>query len=169
MVRLIYLLLIAIAVRGEAREAPSCAPILKYVEAKLPHQGMLKNSDGFIYVDIDDDYIHKLISFIEKDGFEEPPYFDGEGLVGAHITVIYPNDMKKYHVGEIKELGQTIRFTPKKCQVMHPPGWREMDEVYFIVVDAPELDRIRQKYGLPQKKYDYHITIGVKKKSAKAA
>jgi hypothetical protein len=37
-----------------------------------------------------------------------------------------------------------------------------MSEVYFVVVEAPELDRIRAKYGLPQRLYPFHITIGAK-------
>ena len=62
-----------------------------------------------------------------------------------------------------------ISFIPKKCQVVHPPGWKEVDQVYFIVVDAPWLDQIREKYGLPKSKYAFHITIGVKPKMAKSA
>ena len=83
-------------------------------------------------------------------------------LVGAHITVMYSDEIKKYGVERIQECGETIYFIPKECQIVHPPKWQEIDEVYFVVVEAPELDRIREKYRLPKRKYEFHITIGVK-------
>lgn len=152
-----------------AQETTSCSTILEYIQKSLPHCGVLKNSGGFVYVDLDDEYIHKLVTFIQKDGFEEPPYFGSAELVGAHISVMYAEEVKKYGVEDIQEYGETIYFVPKTCQVVHPPKWHEIDEVYFIVVEAPELDRIRKKYGLPKKEYDFHITIGVKPKMAKSA
>lgn len=154
-----------------AREipAPSCPVILNYIEKKLPHSGTLRSSDGFVYVDLDDEYIHGLIPFIQQDGFQEPPYFGEAGLVGAHITVIYPEEVAKYGVKEIRESGEVISFVPQKCQVVHPPKWKQIDEVYFIVVEAPQLDKIREKYGLPKRKVPFHITIGVKPKMAKSA
>lgn len=142
-----------------AAEAPSCSKLIEYAEHQLPHWGVLKNSDGFVYVDLDDDYIHQLVGLI--DGYEEPPYFEGMYTAGAHISVIYPNEK----VGEIEECGQMIPFTIKDCQVVHPPRWKEIDEVYFIVVEAPELDALRMKYGLPKREYEFHITIGIKKQS----
>lgn len=154
---------------AEEIPAPSCPVILNYIDKNLPHQGTLKNSNGFVYVDLDDNYVYKLISFIQQDGFQEPPYFGSPGLVGAHITVMYPEETKKYGIKEMKEYGSTISFVPTKCQVVHPPRWEGIDEVYFIVVEAPELDKIREKYGLPKREYDFHITIGVKPKMAKSA
>lgn len=148
--------------------APSCSEILSCVEESLPQHGILKNSEGFLYVDLDDQYVHKLIPFIECDGFQEPPYF-GDGLVGAHITVIYPQEMEEYGIRQIEECGETISFCPQRCQVVHPSRMKGVDEVYFIVVEAPELDEIRAKYGLPKREYAFHITIGVKPKMAHSA
>lgn len=145
-----------------AQDIPSCSVILNYIEENLPDHGTLKSSNGFVYVDLDDDYIHKLVTFIEKDGFQEPPYFEGDRLAGAHITVIYPEEMSKYGVKEIKECGEMISFVPTKCQVAHPLRLKEIDEVYLVIVEAPQLDNIREKYGLPKRKYDFHITIGAK-------
>jgi hypothetical protein len=153
---------------SNAQDIPSCPIIMNYIQNDLPHYGILKNSSEFVYVEIDEKYIHKLVAFIQKDGFEEPPYF-GSSNVGAHITVIYPNEIQKYGTREIQECGEKIFFTPKECQIVHPPRWEGMDEVYLIVVEAPELDKIREKYGLPKREYDFHITIGVKPKMAKSA
>jgi hypothetical protein len=153
---------------GSTQEVLDSPIVLNYAHNELPNWGVLKNIEGFVYIDLDDDYIHKLIAFIKDDGFEEPPYF-GAGLVGAHITVIYPEEITKYGIEEIQECGEIIFFTLKDCKIVHPPKWQKIDEVYFIVIDAPQLDQIRQKYGLPTREYDFHITIGVKPKIAKEA
>lgn len=163
-----FLFFLAVLCGGSAQEAPACSAILNYIQETLPQSGVLKESEGFVYVDVDDAYIHKLILFIQQEGFEEPPYF-GDGLVGAHISVMDPGEVEKYGVGKIQEFGERVDFVLKECHVVHPPQWREIDEVYFVAVEAPELDRIREKYGLPKKLYDFHITIGVKPKVAKSA
>ncbi|HSW87395.1 MAG TPA: hypothetical protein VLG49_07865 [Rhabdochlamydiaceae bacterium] len=161
-----FLALILICLNCSAQEIPSCQSVLHYIQSELPQCGILKNREGFVYVDLDDAYIHQLVTFIQDEGFEEPSYFGNENLVGAHISVIYPNEMNK---DKIEEYGEMIHFEIKGCEVVHPPNWQGIDEVYIIVVESPELDRIRMKYGLPIKKYDFHITIGVKPKIVKAA
>lgn len=152
-----------------ARELSSCPAILSYVKANLPQQGVLKKAGGFVYVDLDDAYIHKLAPFIEQEGFEEPPYFGKPGLVGAHITVIYPTEMKKHPIETLEESDEIIRFTLKTCQIVYPHRRKEVDEIYLLVVDAPELDLVRKKYGLHKLTHPFHITLGIKPKIEKAA
>ena len=141
-----------------SREAESCARVLECVDAELACSGVLKSTGGFVYVDVEDAYVHRLISLIQEEGFVEPPYF-GSGLVGAHISVIYPDEMNQR---EIEECDKMIQFTPITCEIVHPLKWNGIDEVYFIVVEAPELDQVREKYGLPKREYAFHITIGIK-------
>lgn len=169
--RYIQVFVIALFTLSFAEEipVPSCSAILSYIEQNLPHHGTLRNSSGFVYVDLDDDYIHKLIPFIQQDGFQEPPYFGNADLVGAHISVMDSEETVKYGIQEIQEYGEEISFFPQACQVVHPLKWKKMDEVYFIVVEAPQLDEIREKYGLPKREYAFHITVGVKPKMAKSA
>lgn len=158
-----YLILVLVFIsQSTFTEAPQDQEILHYSQTELPHMGILMNSGGFVYVNVDDEYIHHLVKFIEKEGFEEPPYF-GKDLVGAHITVMYPREIKEYGIEEIYETGTPISFQLKECQIVHPPNWKEIDKVYFITVEAPELDRIREKYRLPKREYDFHITIGVQR------
>ncbi|HSX26391.1 MAG TPA: hypothetical protein VLE89_05225 [Chlamydiales bacterium] len=137
-------------------------PVLDYSKIQLPHTGVLKTNGQFVYVDLDDDYIHKLVPLIEEEGFEEPPYFGSPGLVGAHISVIYDEEMELYSLPPIQELGETIHFQVKECKIVSPPKMKGVDKVYFIVVEAPELNRIREKYGLPKREHQFHITVGVK-------
>ena len=161
---IIFVLLMITCYCHTQEERTSCPEILNYIKQNLPLKGVLKYSSGFFYVDLTDDYIHKLSPFIQKEGFVSPPYFGTYDAVGAHITVFYPDEVLKFGVEKIDECGEFIEFTPIKCQVVHPPTWEEIDEVYFIVVEAPELNRIRDKYGLHNREYDFHITIGVKLK-----
>jgi hypothetical protein len=167
-IKVFLILVFTVAFAGEI-PARSCPEIINYIEENLAHHGTLRKSGGFVYLDLDDEYVHQLITFIENDGFEEPPYFGEEGLVGAHITVMSASETKKYGISEIKECGEEIYFVPKKCQVVNPFGWDRMEEVYFIVVEASRLDAIREEYGLPKSEHDFHITIGVKPKIAQSA
>lgn len=160
-----YFLIFIILICGRcSAQEDFCPEILSYIQQELTQYGILKNSGGFIYIDIDDEYIHKLVTFIQQEGFEEPPYFGSADLVGAHITVVYPSEIKQYGIGEIEECGEIIYFTPKECKIVKPQKWSNIKEVYFVVVEATEIERIRQKYGLPKREYDFHITIGVKTK-----
>ncbi len=135
-------------------------PIPDSAIAQYNWEGTLKEcGDGFVYIDLDDGFIHDLIHYIEPDGFIEPPYFGKTGLIGAHISVIYADEIRN---GAIEELGQTFSFTPIECKIVHPPDWSDVEDLYLIEVDAPELDLIRKKYGLEKRELGFHITIGVK-------
>ena len=120
--------------------------------------------NNFVYLDIDDAYIHSLISFIQEEGFVEPPYFSQPCTAGAHISVMYPEEMLKYGIKRISECDQSMCFTLKSCKVVRPLSWKEVDEAYVIIVDAPALDALRKKYGMPKPANPFHITIGVKPK-----
>lgn len=148
----LYLVLLFSTLRGE-----NCSAIIHHITEKLPCHGVLKNANGFIYVDIEDRYIHELIQFIVQQGYEEPPYF-GDGLVGAHITVMNQAEGIK----AVEECGQLIEFVPLSCQVVRPEKLRGVLEAYLVIVEAPELDLLREKYHLVSRKHPYHITIGVK-------
>jgi hypothetical protein len=152
-----------------AEETPACSQIIEYIFDNFTEAGELKQDDrGFVYVDLDDQYVYKLNEFIKDQGFEIPPYF-GPNMYGAHISVVYSKESEKYQLGEIAEVGSTIYFRPVGCKTVPPGSWADVEEVYVITVDAPILDKIRKKYGLPKSTYDFHITIGVKYKEKSAA
>lgn len=150
----------ALAITVSPLAVSATAQIPESAIAQYPCWGTLRESaDGFVYLDIDDNYIHQLIHFIEDDGYEEPPYFGQPELVGAHISVVYA---KEERVGKIAEEGRVIHFTPLSCRTVQPPNWEGIDRVYMIEVDAPELDLIRANLGLPKFAFGYHITVGIK-------
>jgi hypothetical protein len=136
--------------------------ILQFISTQLPKRGILrKDEQGMVYVNIHNNYIHKLAQFIKDQGFESPPYF-GEGKHGAHITVMTPEEVLYYAVGEIKECGQPIKFEPKSCKIVHPETWAPGQQAYLITVKAPKLQKIREKYKIPKNRHAFHITIGVR-------
>lgn len=147
-----------------------CKEIMAYVLENLPQSGTLyQDEKGFVYLDLDDNYILKLNSFIETQGFKIPPYF-GDDMHGAHITVITAQESEKYDlIGDIVEIGQKYHFLCTGCKEVHPPKWPDVDAVYVITIKAPTLAKLRKQYGLKPPQFDFHITIGVKYKEAKAA
>jgi hypothetical protein len=161
----LLLILLSIFTPSFSQETISSSEILQYCENNFPHSGILKFTEDFLYVDLDDAYIHELTPFIQEEGFEEPPYF-GDHLVGAHISVIYPKEIKQHGFTKFDEVGQTINFSIKECKIVKPHEWRGVDAIYVIVVDALKLKEIRKKYGLPEGDLGFHITIGVKYKSS---
>lgn len=140
----------------------NCKEMLDYIFENLPEYGTLAQDErGFVYVDLPNDYIHKLYPMIDEEGFEEPPYFVRPRMYGAHISVIYASEAKEHRI-KVEEVGKTIYFSPKTCKIVKPGKWNEVEEVYIITVDAPALNKLRKRYGLKDATYPYHITVGVK-------
>jgi hypothetical protein len=140
--------------------------IMEHVNYQLPPSGILREHKGFVYVDLDDDYIHDVVKFIQDEGFQKPPYFGKADLVGAHISVMFPSELKKHNITKIDECGQRIFFKIKSCAVVYPARMK-VNSVYIITVDSKELNTIREKYSLPKPEHDFHITIGITPKKAR--
>ena len=148
----------------------ACKAVLDYISRYLDRRGILEqDAKGYVYVKVDDDYINNLYSLIEDEEFETPPYFDRELAHGAHISVIYKEEADFYKIGKIDEIGSVVSFQVKDCQIIHPPSWNKIDSVYLITLEAPTLEKIRKKYGLPPPAYPFHITIAVKYKTLEPA
>jgi hypothetical protein len=145
-----------------AREPLSQSKVLELADNQR-HSGVLKQASDFLYVDLEDSWIYKIAQQLQEEGFSEPPYF-GNDLVGAHISVAFPLEIEKNK--EIAECGMQIAFVPKRCEIVkldQPSSiLPNVTEVYLLVVEAPELDQIREKYHLPKLRYPFHITLGVK-------
>ncbi len=151
-------------------KAPGSDKISDYIFDHLDTIGTLeKDKYGFVYVKIDDDFIYKLYELIQDQGFKPPPYFGGVEMHGAHISVIYSGESDHYRIGDIEEVGSKIKFSCKECEIVHPKNWHGVTDAYTITVDAPSLQKLRKKYGLPKAAHNFHITIGIKRESGKAA
>lgn len=135
-------------------------PKLLDTVAQLSMKGHLKmNAFGLTYLDIDDNFIHQIFPLIPDMSAIKPEYF-GEDLVGAHISVIYPEEDISCHKSDLnKEHSFTV--TGLFFAVI------ENKKYYVLKVKAPSLTSLRRRQGLPDKLsfknclIDLHITVGV--------
>ncbi len=137
---------------------------IEAVIEKLPHSGVLKDSGrGFVYVKVDDDYIYKLFPLVKKAGYDIPPYFRRPDAAGAHISVFYEEESKR--LPDIQEIGRYFTFEPVKILEVYAGRGN-----FYIVLEvkSPELERLREKYGLSPllKGYPFHISIAKKQKDS---
>lgn len=138
-------------------ERLSWPEIVTFAKANLPQEGVLKvGRDGYIYLKVDDDYIHRLYPLLQLRNFREPPFFRNAKSPGAHISVIYKNENVIPD-----EAGKTFHFTLNKIVIVNPS--REVSYV-ILQVDSQELESLREKYGLPPKLHGhkFHITLAKK-------
>jgi len=129
---------------------------LQYAQEMLPHKGPLRRTnEGFVYVKVPNDYILEVLPLLHVGKVETPAYF-GQGMVGAHITVISTEEAK----------GKTLTLPPMRTQIPFKiVNLSSVDlkndygskRVYMFLVDAPELQQIRAANDLPPKVF--HITV----------
>lgn len=65
-------------------------------------------------------------------------------------------------IWEIKELGQEFTFTVIELRTVKLNKDNKIKKLWLLAVDAPELEKLRESYGLSPrlKGHDFHITIG---------
>ncbi len=128
--------------------------------AQLSMKGHLKmNAFELTYLDIDDNFIHQIFPLIPDMSAMKPEYF-GEDLVGAHISVIYPDEdivCHKSYLNKEHEFAVTGLFS----------AVLDNKKYYVLKVKAPSLISLRRRHGLSDKlvfkncSLDLHITVGV--------
>lgn len=122
-------------------------------------EGVLKQmDDGFTYLDIPDSLIKPFIQMIPDEVVHPKELTDH--YAGCHISVMDADDVKDK---DIKEIGDTFAFQITGVEEVKPEGWKGVERVFFVVVDAPELEDLREKYDLSRliKGHQFHITVGV--------
>jgi len=89
-----------------------------------------------------------------------------------HVTLISPEDnrfLKKTLGLSNRQVGRRIKEIQDQIAGLPVTGMRDVglgrassgnNEVFFVVIDWPEGDKIRLECGLPKK--DFHITLGFK-------
>ncbi len=131
---------------------------------QFEQKGILKQKDnGYLYVDVSNDYIKYALPLIEAAGKLVPPsHYTSKKGIGAHISVMYENEQIINEIWEIKELGQEFNFTVKELRTVKLNNNQKMKKLWLIAVEAPELERLRESYGLSPKLkgHDFHITVG---------
>ena len=152
--------------RGPHPPSPSGQDILKLV-SHLPREGYLaRNPTGYIFLDLDDDWVFSMQKEMEKFGYDVPPYFAGDQAVGAHISVVPASNAKKYKKGKGEvEVGKRVEFEVVRAGTTFPTRyWYGAEAVYKIWVRSPELDdvcrRLAGQYKPPE---GFNIVVGVRK------
>lgn len=135
-------------------------PRLLSVAKKIPPVGYIQaTEDNLIYLDVDDAFVHSLFPLLHHKAARKPNYFE-ENLIGAHISVIYPEEARLLRA---EDSGQEHRFS-----LLDVYSAELDDRLYFVLmIESPSLVAFRQRYGLEdqptfkQHRIKLHITIGV--------
>lgn len=127
-------------------------------------KGILKQKDnGYLYVEVARDFIAEALPLIDAQGKLVPPrHYTSKKGIGAHISVMYENEQILNEIWEIKELGQEFNFTVMELRTVKLNKDNKMKKLWLLAVAAPELEKLRESYGLSPKlkDHDFHITIG---------
>lgn len=130
----------------------------------IEQKGILKQKpNGYVYLDISDDFISEALNYIETNGEIIPTrdYTNRRGI-GAHISVMYESEINDNRIEDIEELGEEFTFTIIEIRTVRLYKNHQTEKLWFIAVDSPDLEVLREQYGLSPllNEYDFHITIG---------
>lgn len=138
----------------------------------IPFSGMLQKPDGpgrYVTLSVPESLVKSIYKCIKED---DPDIEDGPD--DAHISVITTDELEE--IGGVDKIDdkdfKTYRYELMSIESCDPEGWDEMDKVWFVQVKSRELEQLRTKYDLttlPNEDHEFHITVGVRKKKAKAA
>lgn len=131
---------------------------------QIQQKGILKQKDnGYLYVEVSRDFIAEALPLIDAPGKIVPPrHYTSKKGIGAHISVMYENEQVLNEIWEIKELGQEFTFNIMEIRTVKLNKDNKIKKLWLLAVDAPELEQLRENYGLSSKLkgHDFHITIG---------
>ena len=152
--------------RGPHPRSPPSKDVLELV-SHLPTVGYItRNPTGYVFLDLDDEWIFSLETIMEKFGYEVPPYFYGGQSVGAHVTVL-PAVYGENHQDTEVDVGRKIKFKVTGAGAMFPTyRWYGTEAVYMIHIESRELDDVLKGFNEPE--YDgpayggWHIVVGVR-------
>jgi len=158
------------AQRGQHPPSPRGREVKEALK-HLPREGWVsQNPGGMVFLDLDDDWIFSIEDLLAEYGYEIPPYFHPPHPVGAHITLVTTDEVKKYvqnygmNVGVV-DLGRKIKFSIRRCGVSFPRNRSYGLEARFKVwVKGEELKRIRRRVtGQLMPRGGFYIVVGVRR------
>lgn len=137
----------------------------KFIEkvSQIAQKGVLKQkSNGYLYVSVSRDFISEGIPLIEAVSKILPSFdYTNKNGIGPHISVIYETEMTN-GIWKINELNKEFNFSIIELRTVPLKQDKSIKKLWLLAVAAPELERLRESYGLSAKLkgHDYHITIG---------
>lgn len=127
-------------------------------------KGILKQKpNGYLYIEVSRDFIAETLPLIAAQSKIVPPqHYTSKKGIGAHISVMYENEQILNEIWQIYELGQEFTFTVMELRTVKLNKNNKVKKLWLIAVAAPELEKLRESYGLPPQlnNHDFHITLG---------
>lgn len=132
---------------------------------QFEQKGILKQkANGYLYVEVSNDFITHSLPLIDIQDNITPPFdYTSRNGIGAHISVITETELDDQIKWGIEEIGQEYTFTVMEVRtVKMRTRDKRIKTLWLLAVNAPELQQLREKYGLSSylKGHDYHITLG---------
>jgi DNA-directed RNA polymerase beta subunit len=138
-----------------------------------------QNSKHWVLLDVHKGLCASAFDSLKGEGVECESRFDS-----PHISVLRPEECEELKKrfgamdwrGAAKE-GKPMRFKLSRLVSLIPSGWKEMDRVWFIECESPDLVKYRRDLGFddlpvqPKKGHEmrFHITFAVKRSTARKA
>jgi len=118
---------------------------------------LVLKGNGFVYLNVDNQYIDDIEKDLPVQG-EFKPISTKPRKMGAHISVIYEDEMISREIWNLEEAGEWFNFKVKELRYID----RGSHRLWVLAVEAPGLEHLRTKYGLKAKLqgHDFHITLG---------
>jgi hypothetical protein len=131
--------------------------------SSVPMKGTLKVQKGnghYAVLTVPEDFADNIFETIKgkEEGMEKPPY-------NPHISVMTDEEVDS--VGPIEEAGQEFEYTISSVESCDPEGWDEMEKAWFVRCKSPQLEQLRERYGLTplmNGDHEFHITLAVRPK-----
>jgi hypothetical protein len=138
----------------ESDENPRARPLphnRRLLQTLSSGKGILRQTaQGYVYLDIDNQFILSLLPYLTAQGLSRPPYFNlFNSPEGAHIPVISTRESYFQDIGTIQEINQEFSFEIEGFYSVKPNLWPEIDEVWYFKVACLALEKMRRKYFLP--------------------
>jgi hypothetical protein len=146
--------------------------ICNYASHALSKKGILRQDhQGFVYLELPDDFITHISPLIQDRGSEAVPLYCLEPSP-AHIPVILPHEWaQKKGWGELKGLEESFPFEIMRLCSLKPKAWPGVEKVYFFEIESKALEEVRERSLLPPliRSHKFHVAIAFKKAMEKPA
>lgn len=146
-------------------------PQAKVLQWKWDYQPKMQavlrqNENGFVYLDIPDDYVKSLYQNLGDVDAKLPPYF-GPGKTGAHVSIIASLEIARAEKMTISELGKKFEFRISHTESLKPLNFKGVEQVSFLTLACHEMESLRSKYGFTPRLngHDFHLTYALKYES----
>lgn len=155
---------------GRGREFVKSATAADDTDLSYAMSGRLYASgSGWVLLSVPNAFVRGAFDAMAEPGVELPPSSDGR--LNAHISVMRKEEVESLGGPDvITERGHVFRYTLGPIRSVKPIGWTEMERVWFVRVQSPELEKLRKSYGLPPlptkdgRDLHFHITLAVRRK-----